>query len=142
MNVAWAKGWLRSFSGTDTEELLAMYADGARFEDVTLGHTVRGKLKLRPFFAAFVDPSARRNTFTVREYCGSPSAGAVEWKWRAQHVADFMGIPAAGKETTVRGVSVVTFRRGKVVTQHDYWDARGLIHQLTARSAKRARVGA
>ena len=29
-----------------------------------------------------------------------------------------------------------------IVTQHDYWDARGLIHQLTARSAKRARVGA
>jgi len=142
MNVAWAKRWLRTFSGTSVDELLALYADSARFEDVTLGHAVSGKLKLRRFFGAYINPGARRNTFKVLAYSGSPSAGAVEWEWRARHLVDFMGISAAGKTTAVRGVSVLTFRRGKVATQHDYWDARALSRQLTAGSLKRGGVGA
>lgn len=142
MNAAWAKRWLRTFSGTDVDDLLAMYADGARFQDVTLGHAVTGKAKLKRFFAAFIDPTARRNTFTLLKYSGSASAGTVEWQWRAHHFGDFIGVSAAGKATTVHGVSVITFRRGKVYTQHDYWNAQAIIHQLTARSAKRGMVAA
>ena len=142
MNAAWAKRWLRSFSGADVDDLVAKYADGARFEDVTLGHVVTGKRQLKRFFAAFIDPSARRNTFTLLKYSGGASAGAVEWQWRAHHLGDFMGVSAARKATTVRGVSVITFRAGKVATQHDYWDARAIIHQLTARSVKRRKVAA
>jgi steroid delta-isomerase-like uncharacterized protein len=109
-----------------------MYEDDARFEDVTLDQKVDTKPRLREFLADFMDPAARQNTFTFVTYSGDAHAGAVEWLWRAKHRQDFAGLPARGKETSVRGVSVLTFKNGRIATCHDYWDARTLMQELGA----------
>jgi predicted ester cyclase len=41
-----------------------------------------------------------------------------------------MGVPAKGKQTTVKGVSILTFTNGKIASQHDYWDANTVLQQL------------
>lgn len=109
---------------------MEMYADDVSFEDFALDQRVDGKSPARDFFAAFMNPAERKNTFTLVDYSGDDRGGAVEWIWKAEHQAEFMGLPARGKDTVVRGVSVVTFRNGKVATQHDYWDARAVTLQL------------
>ena len=130
MNATWATEWLRRFSAPDPSDLMEMYADDVRFEDVTLDQTVQGKPRVREFFAAFMNPAERRNTFALVAYCGDERGGAVEWIWKAEHEAEFMGLSARGRKTTVRGVSVVTFQTGQVSTQHDYWDGRTVTQQL------------
>ena len=63
MNVTWATEWLRRFSAPDPSDLMEMYADDVRFEDATLDQTIQGKPRVREFFAAFMNPAQRRNTF-------------------------------------------------------------------------------
>ena len=130
MNDAWATDWLRRFSSSEPTSLLDLYGEGARFEDITLSQRVQGKRKLHVFFADFMNPADRQNSFTLVGYVGDGGGGAIEWTWTARHNADFLNVPARGKETSVRGVSVIRFEGGKIVDQRDYWDARTLVQQL------------
>jgi steroid delta-isomerase-like uncharacterized protein len=133
MNLDWAKQWMGNFSaGVDT--IMDMYADNVQFEDVIFAHSCNGKAELAKFFAAFETPEAGENAFTVNDYSGDANGGAVEWTWQAKHAGDFLGVSAKGKETTLKGVSILTFNNGKIASQHDYWDAAGALKQLGAMS--------
>lgn len=132
MNLAWAKEWMGSFNAAGMEKALDMYADDVQFEDATFAHKVSGKAELRKFFAAFTDPAAGEHVFAVTAYAGGTDGGAVEWTWQAKHAGDFLGVPAKGKETNVKGVSILTFKNGKIASQHDYWDAGTVLRQLGA----------
>ena len=131
MNDAWATDWLRRFSGSEPSDLMELYDEDARFEDITLNHAVRGKPALREFFSDLMNP-VHRNVFTLIRYSGNADAGAIEWTWTARHSAAFLNLPAEGKETRIRGVSVVRFKAGKIIEQRDYWDARTVMQQLGA----------
>ena len=131
MNAEWAKQWIGNFSaGLDT--MLEMYADDARFEDVIFAHTENGKEGLRKFFSSFGGPDAGEHVFTYNAYSGSAESGAVEWTWQTKHASEFMGVDAKGKETTVQGVSILTFKNGKIASQRDFWDANAMYRQLGA----------
>lgn len=130
MNLDWAKQWLGSFG--DLDRMMAMYADEVKFEDIIFGKKAANKAELRHFFDAFSNPKAGKHSFRADGYCGGKEGGAVEWTWFADHVADFLGVPAAGKHTETRGVSVLSFKDGKVVAQHDLWDAAAIYKQLGA----------
>ena len=94
MNDAWATDWLRRFSGSEPSGLMALYDEDARFEDIALSQTVRGRPALREFFAGFMNPAHRRNTFTLIRYSGDAHGGAIEWTWTARHSAPFFNLPA------------------------------------------------
>ena len=124
--------WLRRFSGSAPDALIELYAEDARFEDITLSQAVRGRPALREFFGDLVKPANRRNAFTLICYSGDADGGAIEWTWTATHSVPFLDLPAKGKETRIRGVSVVRFKAGKILEQRDYWDARTVTQQLDA----------
>jgi hypothetical protein len=86
---------------------------------------------VKGFFSGFVN-AIPEQSFVVRGYAGDRTQGAIEWTWHAKHREDFMGHPAKGKETQVNGVSVLRFRDGKIVSQHDYWDAVTPLRQIGA----------
>ena len=133
MNLEWAKNWMNGLNSKQAlERTLAMYADEVEFEDVTFGHKAKAKDELRIFFGAFFEPGAGENFFEVTAFSGDSRGGAAEWTWRAKHQGDFMGSPAAGKQTEVTGVSVLTFEAGKIKSQHDYWDSGSVLRQLGA----------
>lgn len=46
------------------------------------------------------------------------------------HQADFMGIPASGKEATVTGMTITRIADGKMVEAWTCWDALGMFEQL------------
>jgi len=130
MNLTWAKDWMGSFNAAGMEKALSMYTDDVQFEDVTFAHKCNGIAELRKFFGGFTAPGAGEHVFTVTGYAGGSEGGAVEWNWQAKHAGDFLGVPAAGKQTTVKGVSILTFKGGKIASQHDYWDANTALQQL------------
>ncbi len=131
MNTAWASEWTANF--TNPDKLMDMYADDAQFEDVILAHKERGKAAIKKFFIAAGNPAYADHTFTAVGYSGNADGGAVEWTWQAKHAAGrFLGVPAKGKETNTRGISVVTFQNGKIIAQRDYWDAAAVLRQLGA----------
>src|SRR5688500_18840384 len=98
MNDVWATDWLGRFNGNEPTSLIELYAEDARFEDITLRHAVRGRPALRKFFG---------NTFTFISYSGNAYGGAIEWTWTARHRAPILDLPAEGKETRIGAVSVV-----------------------------------
>ena len=131
MNATWAKEWAANF--TNPDKLMDMYADDAQFEDVILAHKENGKAAINKFFVAAGNPAYAENTFTAVGYSGNADGGVVEWTWQAKHAAGkILGVPAKGKETNTRGVSVLTFKNGKITTQRDYWDAAAVLRQLGA----------
>jgi steroid delta-isomerase-like uncharacterized protein len=132
MNDAWATDWLRRFSGSEPSGLMELYDEDARFEDITLNQAVHGGPALREFFGGFMNPAHRRNTFSLIRYSGDADGGAIEWTWTARHSVPFFNLPAEGKQTHIRGVSVVRFTAGKILEQRDYWDARTVMQQLDA----------
>ena len=129
MNNDWAKKWIGNLG---TGKLLAMYADDVEFEDVVADHKASGKDELIAFFMSQGGPDAGEHTFTFERYSGDASGGAIEWTWHLKHGRDFLGIPAAGKETTVKGVAILTFRDGLITSHRDYWDAVSAVKQLGA----------
>jgi steroid delta-isomerase-like uncharacterized protein len=133
MNQAWVKEFSSNFSSARLDKLMDMYADDIQFEEVIFAHKANGKAALRDFYDAFFNsPDAGEHVFTVTGYTGNTDGGASEWTWQAKHAGNCLGVPAQGKETSTKGVSVMTFKNGKVASQRDYWDANAVLRQLGA----------
>ncbi len=56
----------------------------------------------------------------------------TRWTASGTHRGAFLGVPAAGKQFTVTGITVLRFARGKIVEDWVNWDALGLMQQLGA----------
>lgn len=132
MNLQWAKGWLPEFTPAGIAKTMKeMYANDVDFEDVTIGHKASTAAGIQAFFTEFASGKSRHR-FVVTNYAGDSSGGAMEWTWTGDHEEDILGAPAKGKQTTVRGISYVKLRDGKIVAERDYWDAATLLRQLGA----------
>lgn len=132
MNLKWAQYWIGLF-GDKTDELMSLYSPEFEFEDINFGLEINNDLgALRQFFSAFsnADPAKSYNYFDVFHYVGDDKLGSFQWTWRARHAGDFLGIPAAGKETETRGLTVMGWRQGKIVLERSIWDAAPVMRQL------------
>lgn len=135
MNLKWAQYWIGLFAD-GTDELMTLYDPGIQFEDVNFGLQINGDLAaLRSFFEGFIieDPAASYNKFDVFDYVGDDRLGSFQWTWETKHAGDFLGIPAAGKITKTRGVTVMGWNeQGKIVLERSIWDAIPVFQQLGA----------
>lgn len=134
LNKIWAQNWIEMFAGR-TDELLECYADEFEFEDVNLAVKIRGdKTALRAFFLNFAsnDSADSYNRFNVFDYVGDDITGVVHWIWEAGHAGDFLGLPAAGFQTSTRGMTVLEFSEGKIVRECAIWDALPVLRQIGA----------
>ncbi len=135
MNLKWAQYWIGLFADK-TDELMSLYDPGIQFEDVNFGLQINGDLiALRKFFEGFIieDPSASYNKFDVFDYVGDSRLGSFQWTWETKHAEDFLGLPAAGKITKTRGVTVMGWNeQGKIILERSIWDAIPVFQQLGA----------
>ena len=130
MNLRWAKEWVGALDGKHLDRQMAWYRDDTEYEDVIFGVTRIGQEKIREFVAAFHEDRGEHK-FEVTGYFGGPGGGAVEWTWTANLAGDFLGLPAAGRQAHIRGVSVVAFdNEGKLTLNHDYWNPIPVFRQL------------
>lgn len=135
MNFAWAQRWIKTFSES-AKSAADLYAESFLFEDLLLGQHITDKEELHRAFKVFenTDPPgpAGTNVFEVLRYTGDVQHGIIEWVWRGKHVGDFLGVPAAGKETTVRGITFHLYENGKIVRESTFWDAVTALQQIGA----------
>jgi steroid delta-isomerase-like uncharacterized protein len=133
MNLEWESHWLRQFNN-DLEALMENYTDVFEYEDMNLGVKIdNDKSRLRQLFKTFenADPDASEHYFEATRYHGDARAGTLEWTWEIRHKADFLGLPAAGKTTIVRGLTIHTFdQNGKIIVERSLWDTAALMRQL------------
>src|SRR5690606_17153946 len=112
-----------------------LYFPTFEFEDVNFGLRITNDLPaLRRFFESFVitDPEKSYNRFHVFDYVGDDELGSFQWTWEAKHAGDFLGVPAAGKVTKTRGVTVMAWKEGKIILERSIWDAVPVLRQLGA----------
>jgi len=137
MNLEWEQDWLQQFNN-DLERLMRNYTDTFEYEDMNLGvRIVNDKAKLTQLFKTFenVDPKASKHYFNAVRYHGDKRGGALEWTWEIHHTTDFLGLPAAGKTTTVRGITIHAFdENGKIIVERSLWDTASLLRQLGLRA--------
>ncbi len=135
MNFAWARMWIKTFSES-ADKAVTLYADPFLFEDLLLGQQIADKEELRRAFQVFENTEppgpAGVNVFDVLRYTGDAQSGVIEWEWRGRHVGEFLGVPAAGKDTVVRGMTFHTYANGKIVREATFWDAVSALQQLGA----------
>ena len=133
MNKDWAQYWINLFKDS-TDELMTLYSPKFLFEDINFGLRIENDLAaLRRFFEGFViaDPTLSYNTFDVFDYVGDARLGSFQWTWETKHAGDFLGVPAAGKVTKTRGVTVMGWNeQGKIVLERSIWDAVPIYVQL------------
>lgn len=135
MNFAWAHNWIKSFAES-ADKAVEWYADVFLFEDLLLGQRISDKEELRRAFKIFENTNppgpAGTNVFDILSYSGDARQGVIEWIWRGKHVGEFLGVPAAGKETSVRGLTFHLYENGKVVRELTFWDAATALRQIGA----------
>ncbi|MES2258576.1 MAG: ester cyclase [Pseudomonadota bacterium] len=132
MNLEWSQHWISLFANR-TDELMSLYSPTFQFEDVNFDVRIDNDLAaLRGFFSGFVvaDPALSYNRFDVFDYVGDDRLGSFQWYWEAKHAGDFLGVPAAGKVTRTRGVTVMGWKDGKIVLERSIWDALPVLRQL------------
>jgi steroid delta-isomerase-like uncharacterized protein len=132
MNFQWEQYWFQLFDNR-LEELMDNYTDEFEYEDLNLGVRIdNDKPKLRRLFQTFENknPEASVHRFDAARYHGDGSGGCLEWTWEIVHKTDFLGLPAKGLTTKVRGMTIHRFKDGKIVLERSLWDTAGLMRQL------------
>lgn len=133
MNLEWEQKWLEQFNN-DLERLMENYTETFEYEDMNLGVRIdNDKPKLRQLFKTFenVDPNASEHIFNATRYHGDARGGTLEWTWEIHHKTDFLGLPATGKTTMVRGLTIHAFDEdGKIIVERSLWDTAALMRQL------------
>jgi steroid delta-isomerase-like uncharacterized protein len=133
VNLEWEQGTLEQFND-DLERLMENYTDTFEYEDMNLGVRIdNDKSRLCNLFKTFEnkDPDASQHYFNASRYHGDARGGTLEWTWEIRHKTDFLGLPAAGKTTVVRGLTIHAFdENGKIIVERSLWDTAALMRQL------------
>lgn len=135
MTLEWCQYWIGLFA-KKPDELIGLYSPTFLFEDINMGIRIENDLAaMKAFQAGFVNanPEESYNAFDVYEYVGDKRLGSFQWTWEAKHAGDFFGVPAKGKVTKTRGVTVMGWdAQGKITLERSIWDAWVVLEQLGA----------
>jgi hypothetical protein len=120
----------RAWAG-DLDGLIAQYVEDCTFEDKAFGIVHHGHAGLREVFAfTFTMMPDFRVTYG-HEVIGA-DCGAAEWIFTGSFHGDYEGKVHRGTPVQISGVSFMTFRAGKIVTNCDYWNVKTIEQQLAA----------
>jgi steroid delta-isomerase-like uncharacterized protein len=123
-------GFAEFWNSHDVDQLDAIYAKDAVFEDVPDGTTYRGLEEIKTSLGEDVTYAPDVKIEVVSLFA-SESRGALEWVWSGTQTGDIPGLlPATGRAFSVRGVSLFEFSEGRIVRHADYYDAARFLHQL------------
>jgi steroid delta-isomerase-like uncharacterized protein len=69
-------------------------------------------------------------TVSVNEAVEAGEKVLARWTARGTNSGTFMNQPPTGKQSKVDGITVATFRNGKIVEDWTQWDVLGMLRQL------------
>ena len=120
---------MNAWNEHDIERVMSFYASdyvGVDVGQATPEHGPDGKRKaVIGYLRAFPDLH-----FVPEEPVGQDDTVAVNWVARGTHLGPFMNIPPSGRAITVRGVSTLKLRDGKIVQATYVWDVAGMLREI------------
>ena len=123
--AALAEKWIAAWNSHDPDKMLALFTDDVVYEDVAFGEVSHGKAELRKFFVLEIegvpDLELKLERADIRG-----GHGTIEWTFSGTD----KGVYKTGKKFSVRGVSVIDLRGGKISRNVDYYDAATIMHQV------------
>jgi steroid delta-isomerase-like uncharacterized protein len=123
--AAVAEKWIAAWNSHDPDKMLAAFTSDVFYEDVAFGEVSHGSAEFRRFaadeFAAVPDLKVELVRAAV-----SNGHGTIEWTFSGTD----KDIYKTGKKFSVRGVSVIEVRDGKIARSLDYYDAATIMRQV------------
>jgi steroid delta-isomerase-like uncharacterized protein len=120
-----AESWISAWNSHDPDKLTAVFAADVMYEDVPFGAVNHGSAELRKFaaseFEAVPDLRVELAKSSIQD-----GHGSIEWIFSGTDA----GIFKTGKKFSVRGVSIVSVKNGKISRNVDYYDVATLMKQL------------
>ncbi len=111
------------------ERIDAIFTDDAIYEDVAGGQIVRGKEAIKQLLRAAYAWAPDFRVAMKSLVIGDDTA-ATEWVSEGIQTGPVGDLPASGNSFQLRGVSILTFRDGKIAKVTDYYDMASFLRQL------------
>ena len=96
-----------------------------------LARVYSGKEAIKNYIQATIDgiPDSKFEVVTV---LANADFASVEWIWKGTNTVGWpaMGIPATHKFMELKGASVMKIEKGKIKSNHDYWDWNSFLKEI------------
>jgi len=124
-DAALAEKWIASWNSHNTDKMLPLFTDDVVYEDVAFGEVSHGSAELRKFAASEFEGVPDLELKLVRADIHS-GHGTIEWMFSGTDKDVFK----TGKKFSVRGVSVIDMRDGKISRNLDFYDVATIMRQV------------
>jgi steroid delta-isomerase-like uncharacterized protein len=114
----------------DPEKAVSFYTDDCVLENLATGEVCHGKNEVKAIVKRMSTdyPDFR---FESKSCFASGNWAASEWVMTGTHThSSVPAMPATGKRFSVRGVSILELRKGKISRETEYWNLADLMQQL------------
>ncbi len=124
-DAAVAEKWIAAWNSHDPDKMLPVFTDDVFYEDVAYGEVSHGHAEFRKFAADEFEAVPDLELKLVRASFQN-GHGTIEWSFSGTD----KGIYKTGKKFTVRGVSVIDVRDGKIARSLDFYDSGTIMRQV------------
>ncbi len=124
-DAAVAEEFIAAWNSHDPDKMIALFTDDVFYEDVAFGEVSHGHAELRKFAASEFEAAPDLELKLVRADVHG-GYGSIEWAFSGTD----KGIYKTGKKFSVRGVSVIEVRHGKIARSLDFYDSATIMRQL------------
>lgn len=124
-DAAVAEKWIAAWNSHDPDKMLPAFTDDVFYEDVAYGEVSHGHAEFRKFAADEFEAVPDLEVKLVRASVQN-GHGTIEWSFSGTD----KGIYKTGKKFTVRGVSVIDVRDGKIARSLDFYDSGTIMRQV------------
>jgi len=124
-DAAVAEKWIAGWNSHNPDKMLPLFTDDVFYEDVAFGEVSHGRAEVRKFVVAELEgvPDLELKLMRADIHDGH---GTIEWMFSGTDKDVFK----TGKKFSVRGVSVIDMRDGKIFRNVDFYDAATIMRQV------------
>ena len=117
--------WIAAWNSHDPDKMLSAFTRDVFYEDVAFGEVSHGSAELRKFAASEYEAVPDLKLELLRTSVNN-GHGTIEWTFSGTDKDIFK----TGKKFSVRGVSVIDVREGKISRSLDFYDAATIMRQV------------
>jgi steroid delta-isomerase-like uncharacterized protein len=120
-----AEKWIAAWNSHSPEKMLLVFTADVFYEDVAFSEVSHGSAELRKFAASEFEgvPDLELKLLRANIHGGH---GTIEWVFTGTD----KGVFNTGKKFSVRGVSVIDVRDGKISRSVDFYDSGTIMRQV------------
>ena len=123
--AAVAEKWIAAWNSHNPDQILPLFTDDVFYEDVAFGEASHSSAELRKFAASEFEGIPDLELKLVRADIRN-GHGTIEWMFSGTD----KGVFKTGKKFSVRGVSVIDMRDGKISRNLDFYDVATIMRQV------------